>query len=174
MRRRSTVFLSLTLVCCLGFFVRNRNAEQQDPMVEMMQRKPSKEEIVQSVREAKPNKPTETIDNAKRRVFAEMVKQRYRKGEPSIAVGLRFTSPKRVRFFVPARMDPWEIDRIIYALWYEGVSALDTELEIDVCETFIGMAPVKIGELRHITGTKEKLNVVYTYSKQHYAKTILP
>lgn len=174
MRRKYTVFMSLSLLVCLGVYSRSRLKGETDRMLTVMQQHPSQEDIVQGVRQAQPNDTKETIENAKRRVFGEMLKQRYRQGEPSIAAGLRFTATNKVRFFIPARMDPWEIDRMVYALWNEGMAALNTDLEIDICETFIGMAPVKIGELRHLQGTKDTLKVVYTYSPQHYASTILP
>ena len=93
------------------------------------------------------------ITDAQRRdLFAELFTNRFRIHEARMAVRARFVSlshgPDRIKLMCPARMEPWNMDRLALVTWREAQACLGRSYDIDIYETFIGALPRKIGELR--------------------------
>ena len=84
--------------------------------------------------------------------FAELFTHRIRGPQPSIAVRVAFVAkdPKHVflRLMCPARMEPWNMDRLAVQVWREAKDCLGQSYDVDMYETYIGAAPRKAGELR--------------------------
>ena len=87
-------------------------------------------------------------EKERRARFAALFTQRFRRHEPPMAVGLRFLEDDRVKLMYPARMEPWNMDRLALAVWKEMKDDFGHSFDIDLYITFIGAAPIKIGELR--------------------------
>jgi hypothetical protein len=71
-------------------------------------------------------------------------------------------------------MEPWVADRFAHRLWHDAYSVLGKKYRIEICETYIGLAPVKIGELTYTEGTPDTLQITYTFSKQHFGRITIP
>ena len=58
-------------------------------------------------------------DLQRREQFCTLFKNRYRRHNPPIAVGVRFLRPTLVKLMCPARLEPFVVDRIAVAAWHE-------------------------------------------------------
>jgi hypothetical protein len=92
----------------------------------------------------------DSMPNEKQRQekFAELFAKRFRRHEPPIAIGMRFLEGNRIKLMCPARMEPWNMDRLALATWKETREDFGHPFDIDIYITFIGSAPVRVGELR--------------------------
>lgn len=95
-----------------------------------------------------PAAPKAQAETARRDLFATLFKQRYRSHKTALAVCLRFLPDGRIKLMCPARMEPWELDRLAQAAWSETRDNFGHSFNIDIYETYIGAATVKIGEIR--------------------------
>ena len=84
----------------------------------------------------------------RREQFRQMFKERFRRHDPPVAIGLRFITPTRIKLMCPARMEPFLIDKVALALWREARDSFGTPIEVDIYDTFIGSTQIKIGQLR--------------------------
>lgn len=80
--------------------------------------------------------------------FVPLFKQRFRRHDPPLAIGLRFAPGNRILLMCPARMEPWNMDRLALATWKEAKADFGHSFDIDIFITYIGAAPMKVGELR--------------------------
>ncbi len=87
-------------------------------------------------------------ESQRREQFCIMFKTRFRKHEPAVAVGLRFLKPNRIKLMCPARLEPFYVDQIALAAWREARENFGPNVDLDIYDTFIGTAQIKIGELR--------------------------
>ena len=98
-------------------------------------------------------------------LFAERFTERFRKHEPKMAVRARFEvsnhARNRIKLMCPARLEPWNMDRIALSAWREAKDCLGENYDIDLYETFIGSAPRKIGELRSAGGATPVADIRY-------------
>jgi len=97
-----------------------------------------------------------TLTKTKRQeLFAELFTTRFRKHDSKMAVRARFVAAQNgrshIKLMCPARLEPWNMDRLALATWREAKDCLGETCDIDVYETFIGAIPRKIGELRTST-----------------------
>ncbi len=173
MRRKGVIISSVAIIPCFGLFFWNSQQPGGDPVVGVIERQPTHEAILTSVKQAQPSYTGETLEQAKQRVFGEVFKNHYRQANPSTAIGVRFVGEK-IRLFIPARMEPWVSDRFAHKLWHNAQSVLGKKYRIEICETYIGLAPVKIGELTYTEGTPDTLRIAYTFSKQHFGRITIP
>ncbi len=103
-------------------------------------------------------------DAERRRLFALMFKDRYRRHDPGVAIGLRFMSPTRLKLMCPARLEPFLVDQIALAAWREARDDFGIPVDIDIYDTFIGTAQIKIGQLRSVTiSHPEVAHISYDY-----------
>jgi hypothetical protein len=114
---------------------------------------------------ADPNTPAGL---AARDRYMELFKRRYRTHQPMMAVGIRFTRTGRIDLLTPARMEPWNLDRLAVNTWQETQMVFGHPFDIDLFITYIGSPPLKIGELRRANDSSGKLEIV------HYSIPILP
>ena len=105
--------------------------------------------------------PNTAEGRAVRERFTTIFKNRYRKHSPMMAVGVRFRESGSLDLLLPARMEPWNMDRIAVLLWHESQIAFGHKFPIDLYITFIGMAPVKVGELRPSPQNPNQIEVHY-------------
>jgi hypothetical protein len=93
--------------------------------------------------------------------FVSAFKGRYRLHEPMIAVGLRFHDDHVMDLMVPARMEPWNIDRLAVEAWKEAGKAFGHPFDVDLYISYIGVPRIKIGELRQSSVQPGKATIVY-------------
>ncbi len=109
-------------------------------------------------------------------LFAGLFTKRIRGCDPVIAVLARFDTrdPQHtiIRLMCPARMEPWNMDRVAVQAWREAKDCLGRSYDVDLCETYIGAAPRKTGELR-CDPAKASVAVVTHLSPAARAKTPL-
>lgn len=173
MQKKGVLISSVAIIPCFGLFFWNSQQNSSDPLVGVIERQPTHEAMLTSVNQAQPSYPGETQERAKQRVFGEVFKNHYRQADPSTAIGMRFVDGK-IRLFIPARMEPWVADRFAHKLWHNAHTVLGKKYRIEICETYIGLAPVKIGELTYTEGTPDTLQIAYTFSKQHFGRIAIP
>ena len=77
-----------------------------------------------------------------------------------------------IRLMCPARMEPWNMDRVAVQAWREAKDCLGRSYDVDLYETYIGAAPRKTGELR-CDPAKASVAVVNHLSAADRAKTPL-
>lgn len=98
---------------------------------------------------------------ATRERFIALFKKRYRRHSPMMAVGLRIEPSDRIELMTPARMEPWNMDRLAVETWHETQAAFGHPFDIDLYITYIGTPPLKIGELRRSASAPNKVEIVH-------------
>lgn len=96
-------------------------------------------------------------------MFAKQFQGRYRQHDPAMAVGLHFARHDTVRLLTPARMEPWNLDRLALTAWKETRANFGHSFKVDIYETFIGTAPIKIGTLRALKSHGDGVQIAYNY-----------
>jgi hypothetical protein len=108
--------------------------------------------------------PTPGMTDSERRArFCIMFKERFRQHDPAVAVGLRFTTPHRIKLMCPARMEPCYMDEIALAAWHEARDIFGGPMDIDIYDTFIGTNQLKVGQLRASAATPDFAHVSYDF-----------
>ena len=100
---------------------------------------------------------------ARRDLFALRFRQRYRSRQDALAVCLHFQPDGRVKLMCPARMEPWNLDRLAQAAYSETRDDFGHAFDIDIYETYIGAATVKIGEVRADPTRPQTARITYHY-----------
>jgi hypothetical protein len=147
----------------LAFFLyyRHRTADA-DPYEDFSAWPPSAATIRQKL--AVSETPTPEQEAARRDQFAQMFQSRFRNHEPMYAIGLKFRKDgdkDLLKLMCPARMEPWNIDRIAYAAWKESQEVFGKTFDLHIYETYIGTPPIKIGELRPDPKNPQAVQIVY-------------
>ncbi|HZT43149.1 MAG TPA: hypothetical protein VFA07_13350 [Chthonomonadaceae bacterium] len=124
---------------------------------------PSPAAILASVGPVPAHPGKEDIHDARHKQFAALFQKRYRDHTPAVAVGLHFLSPHMIKLLTPARMETYNIDRIAVSAWHESKVAFGHEFDIDIYETFLSLAPVKIGTLRPTPNKADLASINYDY-----------
>lgn len=135
-----------------------------DPMDAALMQSPVSAAIHQELAAHTGDKPPMTAAQ-RQDLFAERFTERFRQHEPKMAVRARFEevnhARNRIKLMCPARLEPWNMDRIALSAWREAKDCLGENYDIDLYETFIGSAPRKIGELRCTSGAKSVADIHY-------------
>lgn len=106
--------------------------------------------------------------------FALLFQKRFRKHEPGKAIGVHFHKDGKVQLLTPARMDPWDIDRIVLMLHQELNANFQKDYPIDIFETFIGARPLKIAEVEKSPRDPHRILVHYNYPQNEETMLALP
>lgn len=123
---------------------------------------PYADEIKSQIHNINSVKDGKTPDQQRQVLFSELFKRRFRSHTPMKAIGMKIVHEK-IKLLCPARMEPWEIDGVAMAAWRESKDDLGRNFDIDIFETYIGTAPIKIGELRTPAGNQQVANITYSY-----------
>jgi len=102
-------------------------------------------------------------DTKRREQFCTLFKDRFRHHDPAIAVGVRFLTPTCVKLMLPPRMEPCFMDQIALSLWRESRANFGSPVDVDLYDTFIGTAQIKIGELRVRPDQPDMAHIVYDF-----------
>jgi hypothetical protein len=100
-------------------------------------------------------------DRVRHEEFAKLFQSRFRTHDPEVAIGLRVLGPDMLKLMCPARMEPWNLDRVAMSAWRQARDVLGHSYNIDIYETYIGSPPRKIGELRHAKDNPEIQQISY-------------
>ena len=147
---------------CYGYSARTSAAEA-DPLDNVLAQLPDVANIHQKLDVKPVLSQTERQD-----LFADLFTQRFRSHDSKVAVRARFVEAKpgqtHIKMMYPARMEPWNMDRIALVAWRESKDCLGKPYDIDLYETYIGAKPHKIGELRS-SGDKTPLASIHYISE---------
>ncbi len=166
MKHMSIVLIAL-LACAFGiyfFLVRGTNVEDRSGF-DVVHWPPSTAEICR-LAETNGTDPDTPAGQAARARYTTLFKKRYRSHTPIMAVGLRFPRSGRLDLMVPARMEPWNMDRLAVNTEREVREAFGHSFDIDLFITYIGAPPLKIGELRPSAGSSDSLQI------EHYTRAV--
>lgn len=97
-------------------------------------------------------------------LYTELFKNRYRKHQPQVAIGMKILTGRRIKLMTPARMEPWDLDRLAMTAWRETHVVLGQNYDIDIYETYIGATPQLIGTLRTLPDNTKVARIVYNYT----------
>jgi hypothetical protein len=172
MHRRLVVSLIIVLIGLTTAFVwiRDRMAEADDQLSGLVSWQPDAGALRQALAPTagKAGTPDET---ARHRQFAHLFQNRFRNHQPPIAVGMRFVEEiHRIKLMCPARMEPWDMDRVALCAWQETHNVFGRAYDIDIFETFIGTAPVKVGVLHAAPNRPDVAQIAYDYPSLLRAK----
>ena len=98
---------------------------------------------------------------AARRQYVALFKKRYRGHTPMMAVGMRYAPHGVIDLLMPARMEPWSMDRLAVFTRKETEQVFGRPYNIDLYVTYIGAPPLKIGELRPSKTSPEQVDIVH-------------
>jgi hypothetical protein len=157
---------------CYGYSARTSAAEA-DPLDNVLTQLPD----AASIRQELATKPALT-QTERQNLFAELFTQRFRAHDAKVAIRARFVDAvpgnARIKMMYPARMEPWNMDRIALVAWRESKVCLGRSYDIDLYETYIGALPHKIGEL-HTSGDKtQTASIRYISEAERSALALIP
>jgi hypothetical protein len=157
MNRKPVIIAILTLLGISSYFIWGYSAVREglDPENDFTNWQPTAEQIRREM-------PAGT-QAERQKAFRELFQKRFRSHEPGKAVGVHFDIPGKISLLTPARLEPWNIDRIALMLYKEARQNFNANYDIDIFETYIGVPPIKIGELRVSTQKAGLVNVIYHY-----------
>ncbi len=170
MRRIVVAIVGITLISFFCYLFWKQKKDNSDPVAEAVLATPTLTQIWQALQGAIALHKGETQDAGKRRVFTEMFKKRFRKFNPTIAVGLRFERPDLLRLYFPARLEPYYRDRIAYTAWREIRDLFGVNCEISLWDTYIGLAPSKEGVLKPEGGDSNRVQITHDFPREHYVR----
>ncbi|HEV2474169.1 MAG TPA: hypothetical protein VGS41_15940 [Chthonomonadales bacterium] len=102
------------------------------------------------------------------KTFALMFQKRFRSHTPAVPIGLHFMGHNLMKVLCPARMEPWNMDRITLAAWKEAKQSFHQAYNIDIYLTYIGIPPVKVGEARPLPGHPGAIQIQYHFPHFYY------
>jgi|SRR5579862_5946169 len=157
--------LGIVAVCALGglffYFYSRTNTAEADPLQDFATWAPGPAELQREVA-AVPKGASSAADTvARRNKFAELMTRRFREHNEGMAVRVRFRSDSLIDLLCPARMEPWNIDRMAMNIWHEANTDLGRRYDINLFRTYIGTPPIRVGELRNQAGQPEKVGIRY-------------
>jgi len=157
MNRKPVTIAILTLfgLSCYFLWANSVVRESLDPENDFANWQPSAETIRLSLPQGSPGE--------REKAFALLFQQRFRKHDPGKAIGVHFMINGKIHLLTPARLEPWNIDRIALMLHREAQEDLGKHYDINIFETFIGTPPLQIAEVRLSSQKKEQIEVHYKY-----------
>ncbi|MCW3052121.1 MAG: hypothetical protein JWN14_1291 [Chthonomonadales bacterium] len=157
MNRKPVTIAIFTLFGLSCYFLWAYSAVQEslDPENDFTNWLPTADTIRQSL-------PQGTLTE-REKAFALLFQTRFRRHDPGKAIGVHFLRDGNIRLLTPARLEPWNIDRIALMLHREAQEDLGKHYDINIYETFIGTPPLKIGELRLASQKSTEVEVHYAY-----------
>lgn len=127
-----------------------RSAEA-DPLDAVLMLSPAPAAIHQEIAARAADTPPMSLKQ-RQDLFAQRFTERFREHESKIAIRARFEevdhAGSRIKLMCPARMEPWNMDRVALSAWREAQDCLGQVYDLDLYETYIGSSPHKVGELR--------------------------
>jgi hypothetical protein len=163
---KRTSFVWTTTACLLApsllYWQMWRNAS--DPYDDFSTWSPDTQTIRRELDHRYPVTPDGKNEAARRELFCELFKNRYRQHQPQIAVGLRILPGNRIKLMCPARMEPWNHDRLAMTAWRETREIFGEAFTLDIYETFIGATPHRIGKLRPLPDNPNIAQITYDFT----------
>ncbi len=133
---------------------------------------PEANEIKSQIQQINTVKDGKTVEVQREVLFSELFKNRFRTHTPMKAIGVKIEPGYKLKLMCPARMEPWEIDGVAMAAWKESQDDLGKPYEVDIFETYIGTAPIKIGELRTQPGDQKTVHIAYKYPDAPHSSAV--
>ncbi len=157
----SSLFVVIAILVAMIVYDRT-NREAAQPIDAMLSWPPSSADLVRESGAAGTDLDS-AAGKAARNKFADLFKNRYRKHTPQIAIGIKFHWPNKIDLLTPARMEPWNMDKLAMRVYSESQQAFGHTFDIDIFVTYIGAMPLKMGELRTNPETPGKVSIVHVY-----------
>jgi hypothetical protein len=164
MKRKPGIIVIFTLLGVFGYFLWAFSSVREglDPENDFALWQPTADMI----RKELPVGPV----SERQKVFGLLFQKRFRKHDPGKAIGVHFMPNGKIQLLTPARLEPWNIDRIALMLYREVQQDLNKNCDIDIYETFIGTPALKIGELRPSLKSPQQVLVQFQYSRKQTNK----
>jgi hypothetical protein len=164
MKRTSFVWAATACVVAPLCLFWRLYASASDPDDSFPHWTPDTETIRRELNRRIPAKPDGSHEEAQRELFAELFKNRYRRNQTQIAVGMRFQPGNRIKLMCPARMEPWQLDRLAMMAWRESRALFGDTFTLDIYETYIGATPRLVGKLRPMPDDPRIARITYDYT----------
>ena len=155
--------LCVCLIAPVGYYwyLQNGKVGEEDSFPNW----PPQTHTVQRELDAKaPLTPDGKNQQMREEIYTELFKNRYRKHQPQVAIGMKIMPGRRIKLMTPARMEPWDLDRLAMTAWRETHTVFGQNYDIDIYETYIGATPQLIGTLRALPGNAKIARISYDYS----------
>jgi hypothetical protein len=171
---KRTSFVWIVAVCLLvpGLLIWQRLAGEADPDDSFPAWSPDTKAIRRELDSRYPVIPDGKNEEARRELFCELFKNRYRHHQPQIAVGMRILPGNRIKLMCPARMEPWNLDRLAMAAWRETREIFGATFTLDIYETYIGATPHLIGKLRPLPDNPKIAQITYNQTAYRTSKRV--
>lgn len=139
------------------FYTAQEHSAEADPLEDFMSWPPNATEVRSKLTAGKEDLKVQKA------LLSEQLTQRFRNHEPRMAVRVKFSEkdPALIDLDCPARMEPWNMDRLAVTVWREAKDDLKRPFNVDIYRTFIGSAPVKAGELRTLPDNPARAVIRY-------------
>lgn len=159
MKRKPVIIAILTVIGISSYFLWASSAvrEGYDPNTDFANWSPTAAEISKQMPAG--------AELERQLAFAQLFQQRFRKHEPSRAIGVHIMGNGKIHLLTQARLEPWNIDRIALMLYRELQQNFHKNYDIEIYETFIGTRPIKIGEILPSPTDPQRLVVRYHYPR---------
>jgi hypothetical protein len=152
-------------VCAIGilifFFYSRINPVEADPFQGFVTWSPDRATLQRAVESVPKGASSEADASARRNEFAKLMTSRFRNHNEGMAMRVRFHDDSTIDLLCPARMEPWNMDRMAMAVWREAKADLGRRYDIKLFRTFIGTPPILVGRLHNLQGPPEKVEIVY-------------
>ncbi len=157
MKRKAIIAVFLVLCCLSGYMLwaAGSTHEGYDPANDFATWAPNALQIQRAL-------PL-TGQKEREAVFRELFQTRFRKHQPGKAIGVHFESNGTITLLTPARLEPWHVDRIAIMLYRETKQNFGKAYHINIYESFIGTAKIKIAEIHPRLDQAKEMNIVFHY-----------
>lgn len=172
MRHRTVIGAMLTLIglfACAAIYLMQMRAAALAHQENFSAWSPDAAAIRRALRADRTTQASEPLNKGDHGIFQKLFQSRFRDHEPQVAIGLHFLNRHKIKLMCPARMEPWYMDSIALAAWHEAQDDFGVPFQVDIYATYIGMPPIKIGQLR--TPKDRPQFAVITYFPPHLRGT---
>jgi hypothetical protein len=135
--------LAVACVVLVSVFAASRLREPDGPIIQFGLR-PTQRDILRSMQEL----PAQAdLQSARRAVFIDAIKSRYR--NQKLAISVRFRPHQEMEVLCSANIPRWHMSRVALEVDTDAAAVLGPGLTTTVRETYIGMPSVEIARIVH-------------------------
>jgi len=162
MKKSGLVAMVILLVGLLGYGYQalDHAGDDEGLSIDFASWPPTTSEVLQKLPDAG-TPPTPAKEKEREGQYAKLFTSRFRNHDPAMAVGMRFLPDEHIKLMCPARMEPWNMDRLAITAWRETRDMFGRTFDVDIYATYIGAPPVLVGQLRPTKEDSKQVNIRY-------------